>query len=312
LNFLAPFLLFAQDVEAPLEAPAEVMDTGGEGMLLLVFLLAFMSVFTFVFLGFLLFSTGWESYEEKYLEGAERTLDDLFLTIPPQQLLWLSILGGFVMFVFGFVLSQGVVMGVLFAIPGALSPRLALIVIKKKRADKFKEQLVDAMSTLTNALRTGFSLPKAFQLISQDMPKPICQEFGILVQELRLGIEVEEGLENMLERLPSEDLDLMVTSVSISNSVGGNLAEVFERIAHTIRERSRIEGRIDALTAQGKMQGILVAILPIFVGGMLYMIDPHLMAPMFSSAVGLVVVGMMIIMEVLGYFFIYKITNIEV
>ncbi|RMG06956.1 MAG: secretion system protein [Planctomycetota bacterium] len=302
----APWLRLAQAVEA--SGPA----AGGDGLLYLVWLLAFLSVFTFVFLGFLLFSTGWESYEEKYLEGAERTLDDLFLTIPPQQLLWLSLLGGFSFFVLGFLISGSVVFGLVFGAPGTLLPRLILALKKRQRAAKFKQQLVDAMGTLTNALRTGFSLPKAFQLIAHDMPKPICQEFGILVQELRLGIDVEEGLDNMLERMPSEDLDLVVTSVSISNSVGGNLAEVFERIAHTIRERTRIEGRIDSLTAQGKMQGILVSVLPFFVGGMLYVIDPHLMEPMFHDPRGLAVLGLMLVMEALGFFFIRKITNIEV
>ena len=169
-----------------------------------------------------------------------------------------------------------------------------------------------ALTTITNSLRTGFSLPKAFQLIAADMPKPICQEFGIVVQELRLGIETEEGLNNLLERLPSQDLDLMVTSVAISNQVGGNLAEVFDRIAKTIRERHRIEGRIDALTAQGKIQGILVSLLPIFVAVMLYWIDPEMMRPLYMTLVGRMVIGAMIVMEALGFFFIWKITNIEV
>ena len=145
-----------------------------------------------------------------------------------------------------FVLAGSLVAGSMFALPGFFLPRLALVVLKKRRLQKFNDQLVEALLTLTNALRSGFSLPKAFMLIATDMPKPICQEFGILVQELRLGIEVEEGLLNMLDRVPSLDLDLMTTSVGISNSVGGNLAEVFDRIAETIRERHRIEGRIDA------------------------------------------------------------------
>ncbi len=301
---MSPLLLLAQDGAAPIE--------GGTSMLVIVCALAFISVFTFVYLGFLLFSEGWESYEEKYLEGAERTLDDLFLTIPPQQLLWLSVLGGFLCFVVGFLASSSLVVGGILSLPGAGMPRFALIMLRRARAKKFKEQLVDALNTITNALRTGFSLAKAFQLISNDMPKPICQEFGILVQELRLGIDIEEGLENMLERLPSQDLDLMVTSVCISNQVGGNLAEVFDRIGTTIRERSRIEGRIDALTAQGKLQGLLVAILPIFIGLMLNWIDPKLMAPMVESVEGLAVLFIMFVMECLGYFFIYKITSIEV
>ena len=281
-------------------------------LLILVCLMAGMGVTVFVITGYLLFSAGWESYEEQYLEGAERSLDDLFITIPPQQLMWLTVLSGFGMFGFGFVFTDSMLFGMFIGIPGSFAPRVALNFARKRRLVKFNDQLVEAMITLTNSLRSGFSLPKAFQLIATDMPKPICQEFGILVQELRLGIEVEEGLEGMLERVPSQDLDLMTTSVGISNSVGGNLAEVFDRIAITIRERHRIEGRIDSLTAQGRMQGILVSLLPIFVGVMIYWIDPELMRPMFETWIGIGILVLMAIMEGMGYFFVRKITNIEV
>ena len=275
-------------------------------------LLAGVGTFIFVFVGYLLFSVGWESYEERYVEGAERTLDDLFLTIPPQQLLWLcllSALGGFALF----VLATGDPM-IGFALGGMcfFAPNMVLRVAKKRRVHKFGEQLVDALSTLTNALRSGFALPKAFQLIASDMPKPICQEFGILVQELRLGIDTEEGLQNMLQRVPSQDLDLLSTSIAISASVGGNLAEVFDRIAETVRERHRIEGRIDALTAQGKMQGLMVSVLPIIVAVAINFIDPELFEPMYTTPLGWGICAVMVVMECLGYFFVRKITNIEV
>lgn len=288
------------------------VDEGSRLLLHLVSVLAFLGVFVFVFVGYLLFSAGWESYEEKYIEGAERSLDDLFLTIPPQQLLWLSILGGFGLLTLTFVSTGSLAVGVIAAIPGAASPRVALKIMKQRRLQKFNEQLVEAMVTMTNALRSGVALPKAFQIVAHDMPKPICQEFGILVQEMRLGMDIEEAMESMLERMPGQDLELVVTSVSISNSVGGNLAEVFDRLAETIRERYRIEGRIDALTAQGKMQGILVSVLPIFVGFMIYMIDPKMMEPMFTTPMGIAVLVVMVIMECLGYFFVRKVTNIEV
>lgn len=288
------------------------VDSGDRLLLHLVSLLAFMGVFVFVFAGYLLFSAGWESYEEKYIEGAERSLDDLFLTIPPQQLLWLTILGGFAMLTLMFVLTGSLLVGAAAAIPGALAPRLALQVMKKKRLKRFNEQLVEAMVTMTNSLRSGVALPKAFQIVAHDMPRPICQEFGILVQEMRLGMDIEEAMESLLERMPGQDLELVVTSVAISNSVGGNLAEVFDRLAETIRERYRIEGRIDALTAQGKIQGLLVSVLPIFVGFMMYVIDPKMMEPMFTQAAGIVCLVVMAIMECLGYFFVYKVTNIEV
>lgn len=119
-------------------------------------------------------------------------------------------------------------------------------------------------------------------------------------------------MESMLERMPSQDLELVTTSVAISNSVGGNLAEVFDRLAETIRERFRIEGRIEALTAQGKIQGLMVSILPIFVGVMIYVIDPKMMGIMFERTLGIVILVIMFIMECLGYFFVRKVTNIEV
>jgi tight adherence protein B len=291
--------------------PLMLADSSGV-LLVLVCIMAGIGVFTFTFVGYLMFSAGWESYEEKYIEGAERSLDDLFLTIPPQQMLWLSILGSFAFFTIFFVLAGSMVSGAIFALPGFFLPRLALSIMKKKRLAKFNEQLVEGLITLTNALRSGFALPKAFLLIATDMPKPICQEFGILVQELRLGIEVEEGLLNMLDRVPSIDLDLMTTSIGISNSVGGNLAEVFDKIAETIRERNRIEGRIESLTAQGRMQGIMVSVLPIFVAVMINFIDPELMKPLYTTTIGLVIVAVMVLMECMGYFFVRKITNIEV
>lgn len=304
MHLLGLFLLAQDDgLVKPGQIPPEEM---------LLYITSFFGCVVFTATGWSLFSQGWESYEEKYLEGASRTLDDLFLTIPPQQLMWLSVFCAFAGFGIPSLLLGAPAIGVVMGIFGAFAPRLALKFMKKKRDEKFKEQLVEALITLTNALRSGFSLPKAFQLIAHDMPKPICQEFSILVQELRLGIDTEEGLRNMLKRMPSEDLDLVVTSVAISNSVGGNLAEVFDKIGDTIRERRRIEGRIDALTAQGKMQGLVVSCLPIVVGLAINYIAPDIFEPMLTTWAGWGIIAFMCVMECLGYFFIRKICNIEV
>jgi len=296
-------LLLAQDLIKPGQMPPEEV---------MLYAITAAAAALFVMTGWSLFSEGWESYEEKYNLEATRALDDLFLTIPPQQLLWLRFFCTFVGGLFGFVIFDNGAIGVVLGVAGFFSVKIALNTLKKRRGEKFKEQLVEALITLTNALRSGFSLPKAFQLIAHDMPRPICQEFSILVQELRLGIDTEEGLRNMLKRMPSEDLDLVVTSVAISNSVGGNLAEVFDKIGDTIRERRRIEGRIDALTAQGKMQGIVVAILPIVVGCAINYIAPEIFEPMLTTWAGWAIIAVMCIMEALGYFFIRKICNIEV
>jgi len=127
--------------------------------------------------------------------------------------------------------------------------------MRVRRATKFKDQLVEALITLTNALRSGFSLQRAFQLIAHDMRSRSARSSDASSRSCAFGIDTEQGLRNMHKRLPSEDLDLVVTSIAISQSVGGNLAEVFDKIGETIRERRRVEGRIDSLTAQGKIQG---------------------------------------------------------
>jgi tight adherence protein B len=279
---------------------------------ILLYLITFVGCVVFVITGWELFSSGWESYEEKYLEGATRTVDDLFLTIPPQHLLWLSVLCFFAIFALVFLVSESVLIGVIVGAFGFFVPRMALRMAKKKRDQKFLEQLSESLITLTNALRSGFSLPKAFQLIAHDMPKPICQEFGILIQELRLGIEVEEGLKNMLVRMPSDDLDLLVTSVGISNSVGGNLAEVFDKMANVIRERRRIEGRIDALTSQGRLQGLVVSIIPIGVAIAINFFDPKLFEVMYTTLPGVILCSAFVIMEILGFLTIRWIVTIEV
>ena len=302
MSALLGVLLLAQDVAPGRVPPEEIF----------LYAITFLSCVIFVATGWSLFSEGWESYEEKYNLEATRQLDDLFITMPPQQLLWLRFFFTFLGVLFGLVVVNNPVIGVAFGTAGFISVPIALNIVKKRRADKFKEQLVDALITLTNALRSGFSLPKAFNLIAHDMPRPICQEFSILVQELRLGIETEEGLRNMLSRMPSEDLDLIVTSVAISNSVGGNLAEVFDKIGETIRERRRIEGRIDSLTAQGKMQGLVVSLLPIVVGLAINWLAPEIFEPMLTTWAGWGIIALMCCMEATGYFFIRKICNIEV
>jgi tight adherence protein B len=276
------------------------------------YLLAFVGIGIFVVVGISLFSKGWESYEEKYIEGAEKSFESMFLTIPPQHILYLRVLCVFLGYILFFVLTSSFVLGAIVGGLGFFLPQLVIKLYKKRRDRRFADQLVDALSTLSNALRSGFSLPKAFSLIQKDMPKPISQEFGILTQELRLGLTVEEAMMSMLKRMPSEDLDLLVTSITISSSVGGNLTEVFDQIAKTIRERHRIEGRIRALTSQGRLQGLIVGLMPVVLALIFHLIDPTLMKPLYTTFWGYVLIGVMVVFEFLGFFFIRKICTIKV
>jgi len=271
-----------------------------------------LAVAVFVLVGHSLFTERWESYEEQYMEDAGRTLDDLFLTIPPQQLMFVGVGMAFFLAIIGYVLLESIALSALLGLIGFVMPRKFLKIYRAKRVVAFGAQLVEALGTLNNGLRSGMSLAKSFSLVATEMPKPISQEFRILVQELRLGSEMEEAMRKMHKRVPSIDLDLLITAISISQSVGGNLTEVFEKIAHTIRERHRVEGRIDTLTAQGKMQGLVVGILPIALAGMIYVVAPDTIMPLFTTVPGYCLIAAICILEFLGFWVISIIVDIDV
>ncbi|MBI3268564.1 MAG: type II secretion system F family protein [Planctomycetes bacterium] len=266
----------------------------------------------FAFLGVLLFSKRWETYEEKYLEESERTLESIFLSIPPQQLIYLSFLAMGVMWSAVYFMFNRTVLATIFSLPAFFFPHVMLWWFRVKRKDKFGMQLVDALDNLSNSLKAGYSLPQAFELIEREMEAPISQEFRVFNREARLGLPQEQALRNMYTRMPSEDLDLVITAIVISRELGGNLTDVFENIAKVIRERFRIEGKIKALTSQGKLQGIVVSLMPVVLGFAINAVNPELMRPMYETLPGW---GLMIVMAILlflGYWFIRKITTIDV
>jgi tight adherence protein B len=138
------------------------------------------------------------------------------------------------------------------------------------------------------------------------------QEMRLLTQEMRLGVSMDDALQHLYERMPSEDLDILISSILISREVGGNLAEVFDNIADTIRDRHRIQGKITALTAQGKLQGVVIAGLPVMIGIFLNAWSPDLMAPMFSDWRGLCMMGLILVMETIGGLMIWRIVSIRI
>ena len=266
----------------------------------------------FVLVGFQLFNSGWQSYEDKYVKGAERTLDTMYLTMPIQHLIYLSfaasaVIGLLVGLAFGSV-AWGVVVGLF----GFASPSLTIRFLKKRRDAKFRAQLVDALANVSNSLRAGFSLHQAFDLIQREMANPISQEFRLVNQELRFGVTMDNALGNLLERMPSEDLDLIVLAVAISRDVGGNLTEVFDNIAQTIRSRHRLYGKIKALTAQGKWQAALVCSIPVLFAVLMNMISPDMMHRVYTHPLGWGMIALIVVLQLLGIVTILKIVNIDV
>ncbi len=180
------------------------------------------------------------------------------------------------------------------------------------RLGAFNKQLADTITLLSNSLRAGSSFLQSIELVSRETPNPMGEEMGRVVREVNLGLGMEEALANLVRRIRSDDLDLMVTAIGVQQQVGGNLAEILDTIAFTIRERVRIKGEINTLTAQGRMSGYLVAFLPIGIAVALNFINPAFMAPLFTQLLGQILVGVGGVMMVIGFFAIQKIVSIKV
>ncbi len=263
-----------------------------------------------------------QSYASEYTVNTTRQLEDMFLFISPKQMLFISrTLALFVFMLLFFAaggfqspraLIQGVVIGAIGAAAALLGQRVFLKVLRIRRLERFNHQLVDALNSMSNALKAGFSIQQAFETVVSEGQNPIAQEFGMFLQQLRVGVRFEEALADMDGRIGSEDLTLMTQAIEIARQTGGNLTEVFDRIAETIRERHRIEGKIKALTAQGKIQGRVVGAMPLILAFVLFLMDKEMMLAFFRSPVGIIIVILILIMELCGALLIRKIVNVDV
>ncbi len=202
--------------------------------------------------------------------------------------------------------------GVVGAILGYFVPRFWVGRRIGGRLSAFNKQLADTITLLSNSLRAGSSFLQSIELVSRETPDPMGEEMGRVVREVNLGLGMEEALSNLVRRIRSDDLDLMVTAIGVQQQVGGNLAEILDTIAFTIRERVRIKGEISTLTAQGRYSGYLVAFLPIGIMITLNFINPEFMQPLFTQLIGQILLGVGAVMMIIGFIAIQKITNIKV
>jgi tight adherence protein B len=202
---------------------------------------------------------------------------------------------------------------------GAFLPRFWLNRRKATRLAAFNKQLPDTITLIANALRAGSSFLQAIEMVVREAQPPVTTEFGRVVREVNLGLAFDVALDNMVRRVRSDDLELMATAITIQHQVGGNLAEILDSIAFTIRERVRIKGEIKTLTAQQRMSGYVVAFLPIGLVGVLFVIAPKFMEPMFENPpgildlpVGVIILAISGVFMLIGFLLIRRIIAIEV
>lgn len=242
----------------------------------------------------------------------EGGLRDMFIAVDPQKLFYYNMAALFIVpgLLWGFTGNAVLVVGAAIFI--IIFPRLYVRWLKKRRFEKFEKQLPDALLMVSGAMRAGASLTVAMESMVKEQQPPLSQEFDLLLREQRVGVDFDTALKNMEKRLPIQDFIMVVSGMRISREVGGNLADILETLADTLRMKHQMEGKIKALTAQGKMQGLVMTSLPLFLMFILTHMEPEAMAPLYDTFVGWGTLSVIAVMEVIGYVAIQKIVSIDV
>ncbi len=259
-----------------------------------------------------------KAVSEKGFSGTIRTdlaRADLRLTVGE----WLIVRLGALLFGFGIGVLIGsltnngltFLIGLVGAVIGFFAPSIYLKMRTRRRVKAFVNQLGDTISLMANSLRAGYSLLQTMEMVSREQPPPISDEFRRVVHEVGLGINSQDAMSHLLRRIPSDDLDLLISAINIQHEVGGNLAQILDVIGHTIRERVRIKGEIGVLTAQQTISGYVITALPIILGLVLFLVSPSYITKMFVFPWICMPIGSAL-MIVAGFFVMKKITAIEV
>jgi tight adherence protein B len=206
----------------------------------------------------------------------------------------------------------GLIFGLTVGIAGWNIPLLLVKTTYERRCNRFVEQMVDSLTIMANGIKTGSNPIQAMQRVVEIMNNPIKQEFEKIIGDTQLGSSFEEALNKLGERIPRPDVQMFVTAINILKETGGNLAETFETIVYVIRERQKIEKKIDAITSKGVMQGVIVMLVPLVIFILFLFVDPAFIRPMYTTTMGYFLLFGMLVLQVIGGIWIKKIVTIKV
>lgn len=233
------------------------------------------------------------------------------LPITVEELLVIKILSSSAFAFLAFAIFRDIPIVLVVFVIVWLIPRFVISKKIKERIKLFDGQLSEGITIISNSLKAGYSFLQAVAVVSEETPDPLSKEFKKLLKEMKLGIPEEDALKNLLTRMESEDLRLITNAILIQKDIGGNLSEILDNISETIRDRQKIKDELKTLTAQGRMSGIVVMLIPVFLGAVIYLLNKEYMIVLFTTLPGLIMVGLAVLSETFGYLMIRKIVNIE-
>ncbi len=248
---------------------------------------------------------------DELVAKTEKQADDLFIEKNPRKNMKAFAILGVLIFVIGVFCFKSVVAGVVFGLVTASLPLILMEAAKRKRKKRLEAQLPEIIEKLSGSLRAGSSLMASFENAASRSGGPFADETRLMMKEVSLGLSMEEALSRMSTRINSEDVSILNTALSIAMRSGGNVSLVLDNIGASIRERRTLDGKIKALTSQGRMQGIIIGLLPVVLLMGIYLIDPEMVKPLFDTTIGRVLLSISVVLEVLGMLFIRKIVNIR-
>lgn len=263
--------------------------------------------------------TGWINSRVQRTSFGDRVARDLAradLKFKPGEYISLVIIASFMMGLIGFVIGgKSIILALAGLLFGGFLPSMYVKSEQKKRLVKFNNQLGDMLNLMVNGLKAGFSTMQAMESISRELDAPISDEFRRVIQEMQLGLSMEKALDNLLRRIPSPDLDLVVTAINVQREVGGNLAEILDTISFTIRERVRVKGEIRVLTSQQSFSGKFLALLPVFVVLALYLFNKEYIlqfADPNNAPCNYIALALAVLLIFFGYMALQKLAQVEV
>jgi tight adherence protein B len=253
-----------------------------------------------------------QEYGNRTSNMTASSLINLFIFVDPKKIIFGLIVIWLLLLLLFWAASENLIFALLISASTAAVPHILLKFLKQHRMSQFLRELPDAILGIANMMKAGSNLTMAMEAMVAETKGPIAQEFGLFMRELRMGVVFDTALDNLYARMPLQELQLVIAGMKISREVGGSLAEVLARLADTIRRKLEMEGKIKSLTAQGKLQGVVMSALPLLVGYVLYQIEPAAMGHLFTDYWGWLVCGVIICGEYIGYRWIKKIVAIDV
>lgn len=248
----------------------------------------------------------------KYKEKIEIQLTQAHLPLKAEEYIAINLLIFFAATIIFLVFIENLAGSIALALLAACVPEVFVNSRRKGIIQKIDQQLPDTLALISNTLKSGYSFLQAVDTASKELPPPISLEFQHIIKEVNLGVNTEKALESLCKRVQSKDLELIIMAVLIQRQIGGNLSEILDNISETIRSRIKIKGEIKVLTAQGRVSGIIISLLPVVLGVILNFINPAYISVLFRHPVGLAMLGLAVMMQGMGIYLIRRIIRIEV